>query len=478
MSYNNGKIEAPVSFADVNTVIGSSHTDLGNLCKDTNINKWSRYKPQRSTTKSFLTYQERYNSSFGMNIPRLGTNDSTFRNLALQLLQYRDGTGAEVAHWEYLKPRGSSNTEYYRLHDFCRNPNERSQASSYSTGDPTNVNDKGYCHDAQCPIGIFLLERSGVEFLHEYVYEIKQLVTGKVTIYANQPATIYGLHLYDLVAWNGSHSSNDDQYRIVVEKWRDQQLVARYYSDPITDNYSNYYIDVDISDSQSTTYTLELVVGLQKTAIESGQIVFKSGSDNFIPPFSDSDWNYKHYPFFYKLNVVSYDGIKTEILRTAQNVGALYGTLSYLTWQTYAWMRTTNINGSLWAKMHLSKLTAGVNYQFVDENTQPDSGKVGVRFGIQEREKIVMNGNVPTNLIVVSPSNDSGQTQGKVNITPSNNEADIYFLASVLDTDSNSQYYINNGFVHNFQIYMQTKSGNNWSSWVDAEWLAIKKGTV
>ena len=512
MSYSNGMVQAPVSITDdlqqclrvtmQRTVSGSTQTKIsgdlgviisgsvGQLVPDPDgqgswtiisrdkINKWARYKPIRKNKIDYLTYQERYNQSFGLNIPRLGQQENSFRSLAIKLMQYRDGTlQQDIAHWEYLTPRGSSHTEHYRLQDFARNPNEMSQSTSFDNGDPTNTGDKGYEHNAKCPADVFLLRRSGVEFQHEYEYEVNQLVTGTVTVYVSQPATIIGLHLFDLVAGyqGGSQSLANPHYRVVVEKWRNQTLVNRYFSAPIFDNYSNYYIDIDISDATKQTFNLELVVGIQKCTVVNDEIVVSEGPDNFIVPFSDDDWNYKCYPFYNLLHVVSYAAIKAEILRNAQNVGD--GASGLLTWQVYAWMRNTNLNGDLWVKMHLSELTAGVYYQLVDGNHEPDTGKVGVRFGIQEREKIIMSGNVPQNLIVVTPSNASRQTATKADISVSNKQADIYFTANVLDYDVDSQYWINNGNPHNFQLYMQTKTGSTWSTWVDAEWLAIMKGT-
>jgi hypothetical protein len=512
MSYTNNMIQAPVEIADLQrcvpvtmrrTVNGVVETKIsgdlgiiisgyvGQLVPDPDgkgswtiisrvaINKWARYKPLRKNLLEYLTYQQRYNLSFGLNIPRLGLTENIFRSLAIKLMQYRNGTlQQDIPHWEYLLPRGAGHTEHYRLQDFCRNPSEMSQSTSFDNGDPTNTVDKGYEHDAQCPVDVYLLRRSGVEFLHEYEYEVNQLVTSVVTIYANQPNVIKGLHLFDLVAGlnSGEHSLIEPHYRICVEKWRNQTLVARYYSEPIWDNYSNYHIDVDVADAQTQTFNVELVIGIAKTRVIDGVISQSEGPDNFIVPFSDGDWTYKCYPFYNLLHVVSYAAIKAEILRDAQNVGD--GMNGLLTWQVYAWMRDTNLWGDLWVKMHLSELTNGVAYQLVDGNHEPDAGKVGVRFGIQDRDKITMSGNVPTNLIIVTPSNASRQSATKVNITPSNKQADIYWTADVLDYNSESQYYINNGNPHNFQIYMQTKTGSDWSTWVDAEWLGIKRGTV
>lgn len=512
MSYVNSMLKAPITLIDlqqcfqvtlqrtVNGVVQTKitgdiaiiiHGYVGQLFVDPDgqgswvlvsrieINKWARYKPMRKNKRGSLTYQERYNLSFGLNIPRMGLMQNTFRSLAIELMQYRDGTlQRDIPHWEYLLPRGYGHTEQYRMEDFCRNPQEMERSTRFDNGDPTNVVDKGYEHNAQCPADVFLLRRTGVEFLHEYEYEVNQLATGVVTIYVDQPNVIPGLHLFDLVAGfnSGTQSLTSPHYRVVVEKWRNQTLLGRFFSEPIWDNYSNYYIDVDVSDPTSETFYLELVVGIQKTVVVNDVVTPMEGPDNFIVPISDGDWNYKCYPFYYLLHMVSYAAIKTEILRNAQNVGD--GSTGLLTWETYAWMRDTNLWGDLWVKMHLSELTSGVTYQMVDGNNEPDSGKVGIRFGIQEREKITnMNNNIPTNLIIVKPSNASRQTMTKADIHPSNQQADIYFVANVLDYDSESPYFINNGNTHNFQLYMQTKTSTTWSAWVPAEWIGIKKGS-
>lgn len=45
MSNSNGKITRPVSFADVQKVLGRSFSDEGKLCTSDNINRWSKSKP-------------------------------------------------------------------------------------------------------------------------------------------------------------------------------------------------------------------------------------------------------------------------------------------------------------------------------------------------------------------------------------------------------------------------------------------------
>ena len=45
MSIINGIIQAPVSIADVRTVLGETSNDLATLCKSEKINMWAKFKP-------------------------------------------------------------------------------------------------------------------------------------------------------------------------------------------------------------------------------------------------------------------------------------------------------------------------------------------------------------------------------------------------------------------------------------------------
>ena len=45
MSIVNGIIQAPVTIADVKTVLGETNNDLAALCRSDKINMWAKYKP-------------------------------------------------------------------------------------------------------------------------------------------------------------------------------------------------------------------------------------------------------------------------------------------------------------------------------------------------------------------------------------------------------------------------------------------------
>lgn len=112
MPYSNGRIARPVSVSDVQRAVGSGSSDVGTLCKYVNINPMAKYKPIRNSKVQMLAPQQgstpsdRYTARFGF---AAITPSITF-----------DGTNLNPhAQWEYLKPRGGSYNEPYRLTDFA-----------------------------------------------------------------------------------------------------------------------------------------------------------------------------------------------------------------------------------------------------------------------------------------------------------------------------------------------------------------------
>lgn len=63
MSVNNGLITAPVSLNDVNKALNRSHTDVASACKDTIVNKWSKYKPLKLSLIDTVTGQWDYTNN-------------------------------------------------------------------------------------------------------------------------------------------------------------------------------------------------------------------------------------------------------------------------------------------------------------------------------------------------------------------------------------------------------------------------------
>lgn len=114
MAHSNGIITAPVSFGDVNAVLGTSHTDLHALCEDNNINRFAKYKPVRSSVKGIMTDADFIAAGYGLSAPAA----------------FYANTQNPDATWSYLKPR--VNIDWARLPDYDFN---------------------GYAHNCVCPFG-------------------------------------------------------------------------------------------------------------------------------------------------------------------------------------------------------------------------------------------------------------------------------------------------------------------------------------
>lgn len=82
--------------------------DVGTLCQNAG-NKWSKYKPVRFNNPLNVTNWWRDDSGY------CGLDIKKYTTMALMYTALRGG----VPQWDYLKPRGLSYGEYYRLLDFA-----------------------------------------------------------------------------------------------------------------------------------------------------------------------------------------------------------------------------------------------------------------------------------------------------------------------------------------------------------------------
>ena len=126
MANSNGLITAPVSFGDVNTVLGTSYTSLSSLCTSNNINIMSKYKPvpyngdnmsqwdsSNNTWSSSATWYKGNGNNYGLSM----FNTTTFSDII-------NRTSGGTNGWGLSHPSGGS-SQPYRLQDFA----------SYSHGD-------------------------------------------------------------------------------------------------------------------------------------------------------------------------------------------------------------------------------------------------------------------------------------------------------------------------------------------------------
>lgn len=119
-----------VSIADVRAVLGSSSGDLGTLCKDSGINKWSKRKPVSYANVLFkLTDAQLKEINYGLTEP-ITANLVNLQTLYSNLNGANGETYLDAAY-SYTKPSGGTLASPYRLLDFEK-----------------------YYHHAQAPIGV------------------------------------------------------------------------------------------------------------------------------------------------------------------------------------------------------------------------------------------------------------------------------------------------------------------------------------
>ena len=106
-----------ISVSLVRDTIGAGSNDVGTLCKHTNINKWSKYKPVQHSKRVGLVDADFKSVRSGMNIPSVMAHPSS--GYVPIMDYYRNNPNFEFT---YNKPRGVNATygwdEPFRLGDF------------------------------------------------------------------------------------------------------------------------------------------------------------------------------------------------------------------------------------------------------------------------------------------------------------------------------------------------------------------------
>lgn len=127
MPYNSstGIINAPLNIntsGDIQQAVNYNSGDLGDCIKNGTINEWAKWKPVRSDKIGPLTFAERQEKSFGLNLTKFTT-----------ISDLRAGYSEQ---WAYLRPRGlaNNNNERFRFYDFLN----------------TTISSSGYNKNARC----------------------------------------------------------------------------------------------------------------------------------------------------------------------------------------------------------------------------------------------------------------------------------------------------------------------------------------
>ena len=160
VSNNNKHITAPVSIADVKSVLGASSDDLGTLCKNGNINMWSRIRP----CKCVQTATETEKITMRLNVGNDADGGASVNPLA-------DLFGTDTSansSGEYIVYNNGMPKTYY-MKSASQNGVKIPGVSSYLNSGQTGINQNlvwqfpkpevfrltdfdGYWHDAPVPI--------------------------------------------------------------------------------------------------------------------------------------------------------------------------------------------------------------------------------------------------------------------------------------------------------------------------------------
>lgn len=331
------------SFKDVQEVLGINNVKESELCTSDKINMWAKYKPIRYGNPFPMTYYERKTRNFGLNVPYCYNQYGMNHTIYELVFEQEDEEG-----WYYEQPRGDRTqvlepsgqygvTEFYRIHDFVRNPSQMTPDPSDPTGiysDPTPATLKGYNHNALLPFQAILdmstITQDSAGWLNvniqsdwELVFTCSNVSGGDIT-------------LQDVVDWSDIQTGM--AWRPVVQIFRhwhcqpgdaadDGKVSTVWYErsnyqadmvivgDTITQNGMTFMIRVPVAelmDLAGASDGFHLCVGIG-CCDDNGEAFQTEGQARyrlFIMPYTyqqliDGDTTFR-YPFYYRFKVVSY----------------------------------------------------------------------------------------------------------------------------------------------------------------------------
>lgn len=111
-------IQGGLSIDDVRQCLGVSSRDLGTLCQHANINKWAKYKPFRSSSVAFSD-EDAMKAARRSALYGFSPDPSRQSSLDAPAVLFVNNVMQNVHDsYVYSRPRGVSNSEWFRLLDF------------------------------------------------------------------------------------------------------------------------------------------------------------------------------------------------------------------------------------------------------------------------------------------------------------------------------------------------------------------------
>lgn len=216
-----------VSIADVRAVLGSSSSDLGTLCKDSSINKWSKRKPVSYANVLFkLTDAQLKEINYGLTEP-ITANLVNLQTLYSNLNGANGETYLDAAY-SYTKPSGGTLASPYRLLDFEK-----------------------YYHQAQAPIGVT------TEGGHFAIEVSTQLTVYQFSFIMNNSGSESEIGLRDL-------STDFDNFYLFLAVLKDGVWYLKTAIRPVTNALGGYITlnSTDLNDVIQQEVTRTCIVGL------------------------------------------------------------------------------------------------------------------------------------------------------------------------------------------------------------------------
>lgn len=205
MSIVNGIITAPVNIEDVKKILNESSNDIATLCKNHNINMWSKYKPV-SLSKKFVTDTlnsdgKTWTAPSGKLGWWLGNNTVDDAALVIPLVTKKSDFDSDKGKWRYNKPYGG-NESPYRLSDFAGYYDD-AQAPIY----PAYPNTNEFFISETATFSIYATNTSDIDYPDQCVSlkDIFQILT-QITDGEVYPA----IYLYNVTKKIGSYYSKPD----------------------------------------------------------------------------------------------------------------------------------------------------------------------------------------------------------------------------------------------------------------------------
>ena len=450
MSYSNGIITAPVSIYDVQRALGSSSPDLGTLCKHSNVNMWAKYKPFRNTTPELMSEQDRRNARFGLN-PAILASGSHFNKLAWDcvcgVIKAANNKGGL---WEYLKPRGTAYTEYYRLADFVNVTNQ------------TN----GYNHIASIPITVGVLATSISK--NGDTYELNTAVSSNLDVVLTASGGANNIALWEML--QNDLSSNNWRLRVEVftdsgtTPWYERSVATiKAISNAITFNGATGSVTIGATISFSgytvNTGTIYYVVaGIQRCdASGNPSVDFLDTGYGILPPWTDTDAANGNWPFLFKIKLVNYFDRKIKFAYDNQTIG--WGQSSWFTYSASVFSGSYN-SGALWLVCQIERNANALT--FIKSTSSVSGNKINFGASCDNGQTIVE--------LVPMQSRSTEATNG-ISI-PATSSSDLYttlyMAGSVLPTNTHTGQY--------FTLYIYTRqytSNPSGTPWVISTTLTL-----